>query len=133
MLRPPLFFNEVKTGYMYTGAFIGAVAGFIISGILSDSTARWLTKRNRGVYEPEFRLFLVIPMLILACAGLFGFGISANDTYRYGWFWPDFFFSLEVAGMVIGAVASALYIVDAHRKQPRVYDSFTFLRTNGFG
>jgi hypothetical protein len=35
---------------------------------------------------------------------------------KYGWFWPDFFFALEVMGMVLGAVASALYIVDAHRK-----------------
>jgi len=116
MLGPPLFFNEVKTGYMYTGAFVGAVVGFLLAGILSDSTANWLTRRNRGVYEPEFRLFLVIPQLILGCAGLYGFGITSADVVRYGWFWPDFFFALEVAGMVIGAVASSLYIVDAHRE-----------------
>jgi MFS family permease len=116
MLGPPLFFNEVKTGYMYTGAFIGAVIGFILSGLLSDSTANWMTRRNRGVYEPEFRMLLVIPQLILGCAGLYGFGITSPNTTRYGWFWPDFFFALEVAGMVVGAVASALYIVDAHRK-----------------
>ncbi|KAI6887647.1 serine/threonine kinase 16 [Hortaea werneckii] len=115
MLGPPLWFNEVETGYMYTGAFVGAVVGFILAGLLSDSSARFMAKRNNGVYEPEFRIVLVIPMLILGCAGLYGFGITANNTYRYGWFWPDFFFALEVAGMVLGAVASALYIVDAHR------------------
>ncbi|KAF4554076.1 HOL1-like protein [Elsinoe fawcettii] len=115
MLGPPLFFNEVQTGYMYAGAFIGAIIGFLIAGILSDSTAKIMTKMNRGTYEPEFRLVLVLPQLILGCAGLYGFGITANNTNRYGWFWPDFFFALEVAGMVIGAVASALYIVDAHR------------------
>ena len=114
-LTPPLLFNEVETGYMYAGAFIGAVLGFIIAGLLSDSAARFLTKRNGGVYEPEFRLVLVIPQLIFGCAGLFGFGATAPDTARYGWFWPDFFFSLEVMGMVLGAVASALYISDAHR------------------
>jgi len=58
---------------------------------------------------------LVIPQLILGCAGLYGFGITAQNTERYGWFLPDFFFALEVAGMVVGAVASSLYIVDAHR------------------
>ncbi|KAF2221371.1 putative MFS transporter [Elsinoe ampelina] len=115
MLGPPLFFNEVETGYMYTGAFIGALIGFVIAGVLSDSSAKWMTKLNRGTYEPEFRLVLVLPQLILGCAGLYGFGITANNTVRYGWFWPDFFFALEVAGMVIGAVASALYLVDAHR------------------
>lgn len=115
MLGAPLWFNEVKTGYMYTGAFIGAVLGFALAGVLSDPSVKWLTKRNGGVYEPEFRMILVIPQLIFGCAGIFGFGITANDTWKYGWFWPDFFFALEVMGMVLGAVASALYIVDAHR------------------
>ncbi|KAK5122371.1 hypothetical protein LTR85_003955 [Meristemomyces frigidus] len=115
MLGPPLFFNEVQTGYMYTGAFIGALLGFLMAGLLSDSAAKFMTKRNGGIYEPEFRLVLVIPQLIFGCAGLYGFGITSNNTYRYGWFWPDFFFALEVMGMVLGAVSSALYIVDAHR------------------
>ena len=115
MLLPPLIFNEVETGYMYAGAFIGAVLGFILAGLLSDSVPRWMARRNGGVYEPEFRLVLVIPQLVFGCAGLYGFGFTSADPARYGWFWPDFFFALEVMGMVLGAVASALYIVDAHR------------------
>ncbi|KAK0659304.1 putative MFS-type transporter [Lasiodiplodia hormozganensis] len=115
MLGPPLFFTEVETGYMYTGAFVGALIGFAIAGLLADSVPALLTRLNNGVYEPEFRIVLVIPQLILGCAGLYGFGIVSADIPRYGWFWPDFFFALEVAGMVLGAVASALYIVDAHR------------------
>ncbi|KAL2351669.1 MFS transporter-like protein [Cryomyces antarcticus] len=115
MLGPPLWFNEVKTGYMYTGAFVGAILGFILAGVLSDWSAKLMTRRNRGIYEPEFRLVLVLPQLLFGCAGLYGFGITSANTARYGWFWPDFFFALEVMGMVLGAVASALYIVDAHR------------------
>ncbi|EMC91141.1 hypothetical protein BAUCODRAFT_80101 [Baudoinia panamericana UAMH 10762] len=115
MLGPPLFFNEVQTGYMYTGAFVGALLGFVLAGVLSDSSAKMMTRLNKGVYEPEFRLVLVIPQLIFGCAGLYGFGITSANTSVYGWFWPDFFFALEVMGMVLGAVASALYIVDAHR------------------
>lgn len=115
MIGAPLFFDEVETGYMYTGAFVGAIIGFAISGLLSDSSAKWLTKKNNGIYEPEFRMVLVIPQLIFGAAGLYGFGWTGEHTGRYGWFWPDFFFALEVIGMVIGAVASALYIVDAHR------------------
>ncbi|KAI9839609.1 MAG: hypothetical protein M1819_002235 [Sarea resinae] len=114
-LGPPLFFTEVKTGYMYTGAFIGAVLGFLLAGLLADYSARLMTRRNKGVYEPEFRIVLVIPQLALGAAGLYGFGIVGADVEKYGWFWPEFFFALEVMGMVLGAVASALYIVDAHR------------------
>lgn len=112
-LGPPLWFNEVKTGYMYTGPFIGAILGFIVAGLLSDWSTKLMIRRNKGVYEPEFRILLVIPQLIFGCAGLYGFGITSNHVTH--WFLPDFFFALEVMGMVIGAVASALYIVDAHR------------------
>ncbi|KAF2474725.1 MFS transporter-like protein [Lindgomyces ingoldianus] len=115
MMSPPLWFGEVETGYMYTGAFVGALLGFILSGLLADWSARYLTRLNHGVYEPEFRLVLVIPQLILGCTGLYGFGWTAANMPKYGWFWPDFFFALEVMGMVLGAVSSALYIVDAHR------------------
>ncbi|KAF2740469.1 putative MFS transporter [Polyplosphaeria fusca] len=115
MLGPPLWFGQVETGYMYTGAFIGAILGFVLCGLLSDWSAKVLTRWNRGVYEPEFRMVLVVPQLVLGCAGLYGFGITSADAKRYGWIWPDFFFAVEVMGMVCGAVASALYIVDAHR------------------
>lgn len=117
-LGPPLWFGELETGYMYTGAFIGAVLGFALCGLLGDSSARLLTRWNGGVYEPEFRLVLVIPQVILGGAGLYGFGWTANEPLKYGWLWPDFFFALVVMGMVCGAVASALYIVDAHREFP---------------
>lgn len=114
-LGPPLWFNEVETGYMYTGPFVGAICGFIISGLLADWSTNLMIKRNRGVYEPEFRIVLVVAQLVFGCAGLYGFGIVSPKVGKYGWFWPDFFFALEVTGMVLGAVASALYIVDAHR------------------
>ncbi|RFU36121.1 hypothetical protein B7463_g241, partial [Scytalidium lignicola] len=114
-LGPPLFWDEVKTGYAYAGAFIGAILGFVVSGLMADWSAKFMTRRNGGIYEPEFRILLVIPQLICGCAGLYGFGVTASRVIDFGWFWPVFFFALEVMGMVIGAVASALYIVDAHR------------------
>ncbi|KAG7007107.1 hypothetical protein G7Y79_00011g030050 [Physcia stellaris] len=115
-LGPPLWFTEVKTGYMYTGPFIGALLGFAVSGLLADWSARFMIKRNKGVYEPEFRIVLVVAQLVFGCVGLYGFGATAANVKKFGWFWPDFFFALEVMGMVLGAVASALYIVDAHRE-----------------
>lgn len=120
-LGPPLFWSEVETGYAYTGAFLGAVLGFLTAGFLADwSTKRW-TARNGGIFEPEFRLVLVVPQLILGCTGLFGFGITAARIVDYSWVLPVFFFALEVMGMVIGTVASALYILDAHRKTEEHY------------
>jgi MFS family permease len=115
-LGPPLFFNEVRTGYLYTGAFIGSMIGLVLSGVLSDWINKIMIRLNKGKYEPEFRILLVFPMLIFSGIGLFGFGITAQDVAKYGWLIPDVFLAFVIIGMVMGAVASALYIVDAHRE-----------------
>ncbi|KAJ4219974.1 hypothetical protein FSOLCH5_001138 [Fusarium solani] len=116
-IGPPYYWGEVMAGYTYTGAFIGALAGFILAGLLADSSVKYLTKLNKGVYEPEFRILLVIPMMIIGGIGLYGFGLTAGKVLegRYTYHVPLVFFGFEVAGMVIGAVASSLYIVDAYR------------------
>lgn len=115
---PPNFWGEVRAGYTYTSAFVGALCGFAIAGLLADSTVKYLTRLNKGIYEPEFRILLVIPMLITGGVGLYGFGWTAEDAAsgKTHWIVPLIFFAFEVAGMVIGAVASSLYIVDAYRE-----------------
>jgi MFS family permease len=115
-IGPPLFWDEVNTGYAYTGAFIGALIGFIIAGALADWSAKYMTRKNNGLYEPEFRIVLVLPQMIFGCAGLYLFGVTAARLADYSWVLPVFAFGLEVGGMVIGAVAASLYIVDAHSK-----------------
>ena len=115
-LGPPLFWNEVKTGYAYTGAFVGAIFGFLIAGALADWSAKYLTRKNKGIYEPEFRILLVIPQLIFGCSGLYLFAITAPRLVDFHWSIPILGFALEVCGMVIGAVSASLYIVDAHRR-----------------
>lgn len=115
-LGPPLFWNEEQTGYAYTGAFLGAIIGFLIAGALADWSAKFMTRRNNGIYEPEFRLVLVIPQLIIGCAGLYIFGVTAAELINYSYYLPILGFGMQVAGMVIGAVAASLYLVDAHRK-----------------
>ncbi|GAW18813.1 hypothetical protein ANO14919_082950 [Xylariales sp. No.14919] len=116
-LGPPLFWGEVQTGYAYVGPFVGALLGFVTAGVFADWSARALTRRNGGVYEPEFRIVLVVPQLVFGVAGLFGFAVTAQGTLegQFHWIAPIIFFGLEVAGTVVGAVASSLYIVDAYR------------------
>ncbi|WKT39358.1 Major facilitator superfamily [Fusarium oxysporum f. sp. vasinfectum] len=113
----PYYWDEVDAGYTYTGPFIGAVLGFVLAGLLADTSVKYMTKLNKGIYEPEFRILLVIPMMIIGGIGLFGFALTAPGVVKkeYSYVVPLIFFGFEVAGMVIGAVASSLYIVDAYR------------------
>ncbi|KGO51858.1 Major facilitator superfamily domain, general substrate transporter [Penicillium expansum] len=115
-LGPPMWFEEDKTGYLYTGAFIGSVVGLILSGLLSDSINKLMIRLNHGKYEPEFRILLVIPQLIFCGIGLYGLGWTADNVMHYGWLLPDVFFAFLIVGMVMGAVAASLYVVDAHRE-----------------
>lgn len=107
-LGPPLYWNEQQTGYAYAGAFTGAVLGFLIAGALADWSAKYMTRKNNGVYEPEFRIILVIPQLIFGCAGLYLFGITAARLVDYSYLLPIVGFGFQVGGMVIGAVAVCL-------------------------
>jgi hydrogenase/urease accessory protein HupE len=54
-------------------------------------------------------------MLIFCGIGLFGYGLTVSNATKYGWLLPDTFLSMLLIGMVMGAVASALYIVDGFR------------------
>ncbi|KAJ6780585.1 hypothetical protein PWT90_04068 [Aphanocladium album] len=114
---PPLFWETAMSGYGYTGAFVGALLGFVLCGLLADFSVRLMTGYNNGVYEPEFRILLIIPMLIASGIGLFGFALTVTDVAprKVDVIVPLVFFGFEVAGMIIGAVASSLYIVDAYR------------------
>lgn len=97
--------------------------GLILAGFLTDSMTKFMVKLNRGKYEPEFRILLVVFQLVFACMGLYGFGWTASNTMKYHWLLPDVFFAFVIIGMVMGAVAASLYIVDAHRMYPSVVKS----------
>ncbi|EGE77175.2 MFS transporter [Blastomyces dermatitidis ATCC 18188] len=99
---PPLWFTEDKIGYLYTGAFIGSIAGLVLSGLLADYSAKLLTKLNRGVYEPEFRIVLVLFQLVFSALGLYGFGYTTADVARFGYVVPDVFLRLSLSAWLWG-------------------------------
>ena len=116
-LGPPLFFNEREAGFMYTSAFIGSMIGLLLSGVFTEYVTNWCIRKNKGTYEPEFRILLMIPTLIFSAIGLYGFGITADGVTKskYHWIVPEVFLCFILISMVMGAIASAQYLLDAHR------------------
>ena len=85
-------FDSLQTGLVYISPFVGGVLGTAVAGKVSDQVVRFLSRRNGGIYEPEFRLVMGIPIAIFTTIGLMGYGWSAQE--RDQWIVPTVFFRL---------------------------------------
>jgi hypothetical protein len=80
---PPYNFTSTKIGFFNFAILIGALIGLFTAGPLSDAIAARLTKRNRGIREPEMRLVAMIPYVILMVIG----NIVVAVGYQKSWDW----------------------------------------------
>ncbi|KAI5117939.1 hypothetical protein M0805_002052 [Coniferiporia weirii] len=94
------------------GPFIAAFLGNFLAGPLSDWVVKWMSRRNGGVYEPEFRLLMAIPLFLSTTMGWFGWAVSASKEEL--WIGPVIFFSLLNFGQAVGSIAVVSYVIDAH-------------------
>lgn len=95
---------------MIPGAILGLIAQYL-AGIGSDYVIKQMVKRNKGRYEPEYRLLLMIPQTIFSVVGIIGFGMSVA---RERPLWVVLFFYACVAfSAPFGSLASIGYLVDA--------------------
>ncbi|KAA8645260.1 uncharacterized protein ATNIH1004_006679 [Aspergillus tanneri] len=67
-------FSPVQTGLLYISPLVGATLGSAIGGKTSDMLACVQAYRNKGIYEPEFRLLMGIPAALSTSIGLVAFG-----------------------------------------------------------
>jgi hypothetical protein len=80
---PPYNFSSSKIGFFNFAILIGAFIGLFTAGPLSDAIAARLTKRNRGIREPEMRLVAMIPYVILMVIG----NVVVAVGYERAWDW----------------------------------------------
>ena len=106
-------FSALGTGLIYLSPFIGGVLGTAVAGKVSDIIVRCMSKRNGGVYEPEFRLVMAAPIAITTAIGLMGFGWSAEE--RDKWVVPTVFFGIISFGCSLGSTTAITFCVDSYR------------------
>jgi hypothetical protein len=107
-------FSPLATGLVYVSPFVGGILGTAVAGKVSDIIVRYMTRRNGGVYEPEFRLVMAIPVALSTAAGLMGFGWSAQE--HDAWIVPTIFFGLISFGCSLGSTTSITFCVDSYRQ-----------------
>lgn len=111
--KPPYRFTASQTGLTVLSSFVGAFLGNVIPGPLSDWLVKYMSRKNNGVYEPEFRNVLCLPGLISGLIGLWGFGWSLEAHAH--WMVPVFFFGLSTFAFAIQSLVSNAYLLDCHR------------------
>ncbi|KAH8892705.1 MFS transporter-like protein [Thozetella sp. PMI_491] len=81
---PPYSMSTVAIGNLSGIApFVGSALGTIVGGWFCDLLARSLASRNKGIYEPEFRLLVIIPATIAMAVGTFGLGAVVREELSY--------------------------------------------------
>ncbi|PLB51405.1 MFS general substrate transporter [Aspergillus steynii IBT 23096] len=112
MTRDPYNFNAQQIGMMNLAPWIGSTIGSLVSGPLSDWLILFLARRNKGVYEPEMRLWIILAFLPCIPTGIFLFGIGLE----HGLPWPLLAvgYGLCLAGIAPTASITLTYITDAY-------------------
>ena len=107
-------FTPLQTGLVYVSPFVGGILGTAVAGKVSDIVVRYMSRRNGGVYEPEFRLVMAIPITIATVTGLMGYGWSAEEKDQ--WIVPTVFFGIISFGCALGSTTAITFAVDSYRQ-----------------
>ncbi|KAJ2901617.1 major facilitator superfamily domain-containing protein [Zalerion maritima] len=110
---PPYSLTTAELGYLAAGPTVGGLLGSILAGLSSDPVIKWAAKKNHGIYEPEFRLLLIVPAVVTSSMAYFLFGNlieAGKSAAAMAVIWGIAVFSLQFVIMVVGS-----YGVDAYR------------------
>ena len=107
-------FTALQTGLVYISPFIGGVLGTAVAGKVSDIIVRSMSRRNGGIYEPEFRLVMAIPITLATCIGLMGYGWSVEEKDNF--MVPAVFFGIISFGCALGSTTAITFAVDSYRQ-----------------
>ncbi|KAL1310666.1 hypothetical protein AAFC00_000932 [Neodothiora populina] len=106
-------FESSMVGLSYLSPLIGVVIGSIYTGPIGDKMVLKLARRNGGILEPEHRLWLFVPSLVLVPFGLILWGVGAAQHIQ--WFGCVFAMGVIALTNTLGIQLSVSYALDSYR------------------
>ena len=130
---PPYTFLPAQVGYMSAGPFIGNLLGSLYGGFLADRAILFYSRRNKGLFEPEMRLYILhLPALSMA-GGIIMFGVTLSRVSTHSamlrwcsilttslqgmhWILPSIAGALFGFGLGSIGDASLTFVIDSYRE-----------------
>ncbi|KAG5359236.1 putative MFS-type transporter [Yarrowia sp. E02] len=113
LVEEPYNFSSAAIGNINISPFIGMALGSIYGGWFSDVTIIWMSKRNNGIYEPEMRLWGLIPANLTLTIGLFLFGIPIAQGVH--WMVPTLGLGIIMFGFGSSGAIAVTYLLDCYK------------------
>lgn len=111
---PPYSLDSAHIGYLSTGPIVAGLISCVACGFITDKIALVMSKRNNGIFEPEFRLLVILISPIFSTVGYFLFGQLSDEGRSpalISFVWGLAFVSAQVISAATGS-----YLVDAYRE-----------------
>ncbi|KAJ5219722.1 hypothetical protein N7468_008926 [Penicillium chermesinum] len=110
---PPYNFSSYQVGLMSIPRVIGVTIGAVIVGPLSDWTVLALSKRRKGIFEPEMRLWCIAPFVPFIVAGALLFAIGLNNQRP----WPIIAVGLVLYNIGVTPIntLTIAYVTDSYK------------------
>ncbi|KAK0936286.1 hypothetical protein LTR29_012124 [Friedmanniomyces endolithicus] len=109
---PPYNFSVGQAGLTSLSPFLLCILGEVISGPLNDWICVKMARRNHGIYEPEFRLVLMLVVVVLGTAGFYGFGATVH--YVTHWSGPVLTYGLANMSLAFASTCVFGYVLDCY-------------------
>jgi len=113
---PPYNFSVAAVGASNVSSFVATLLATGAAGPLIDGIARIMSKKNNGIFEPEFRLPVMVSYVAFTATGFFAWGQSLYNQNP----WPIpiiVCMGLINLGVQLGTSAVVTYVTDCHREQ----------------
>ena len=123
---PPYLFSSLALGNLNLAGLVGSVVAVILMPF-SDIVQVYLSKRNNGISEPEFRLSIYWIPTTLNTLGLFLWGFS--PYYKLPWISGAVGMALILLGILQTTSLGLTYVMESYPKQvPQTMAAILFLR-----
>lgn len=124
----PYSLDAAQLGMTSIPSLVVALIFSPLSGLLCDWIARYLSRKNSGIFEPEFRLLLMIVAVPISTAAFIGFGIVAERKSPLPYLL--FFATLQGVAVPFASQAALTYVLDCYpRESNQAFVAIHFAKT----